>query len=495
MCVGLLYSLDVGYTRPKKNSVTTHHHGNLSIALRSNQPILSISELKYLVNERWRSRPLKKILPCRGMNFPYFIAKKVSFSGKKNFSRLIIRIAIVAIALSMTVMIASTSMIQGFKQEITTKIFGFWGHIHINDNNYIRSFESKPININQDFYPSLADVEYVEYAGKNGDYDFLGKGERSKGGISHIQRYGLKEGILEADDDIEGIILKGIWTDYNWEFLRQYMVEGEVIKFPEDEMSRDILVSESTANRLKLAVGDRLTVNFVNKNQEVKRRMTVCGIYKTGLEEYDKRFALVDLRQVQKLLDWTEDQVGGFEVFIDNIDDLDVFRYYLTEERLPLKLYAESIRFKFPGIFEWLELQNINEVVIILLMILVSIINMVTALMILILERTQMVGVLKSLGETDWRIRKIFLYYAAYIIGLGMLWGNLIGIGICLLQKQFGFIKLSEKDYYMSTAPVAMDYMTILGLNLGTMLITLLFLIIPSYLVTSIQPVQALRFK
>ncbi len=430
------------------------------------------------------------------MNFPYFIAKKVSFSGKKNFSRLIIRIAIVAIALSMTVMIASTSLIQGFKQEITTKIFGFWGHIHINDNNYIRSSESKPINVNQDFYPSLEDVEGVEYSGANGDYDFLGKGKHTKAGISHIQRYGLKEAILEADSDIEGIILKGIWTDYNWDFLEQYMLDGEVIAFPENDMSRDILISESTSHRLGLKTGDRVTVNFLGKNnQEIKRRMSVCGIYKTGLEEYDKRFALVDLRQVQKLLGWSEDEVGGFEVFIDDIDDLDVYRYYLTEERLPLKLYAESIRFKFPGIFEWLELQNINEVVIILLMILVSIINMVTALMILIIERTQMVGVLKSLGETDWRIRKIFLYYAAYIIGLGMMWGNVVGIGICLLQKHFGFIKLSEKDYYMSTAPIALDYLTIVGLNIGTMIITLIFLIVPSYLVTSIQPVQALRFK
>ncbi len=429
------------------------------------------------------------------MNFPYFIAKKVSFSGKKNFSRLILRIAIVAIALSMTVMICATSLIQGFKQEITAKIFDFWGHIHINDNNYIRSAESKPININQDFYPSLADLEGVDYAGTNGVYDFLGEGQRTKGGIEHIQRFGLKEGILETSEDIEGIMLKGIWKDYNWDVLERYIIDGEVITFPDDAMSRDILISNSTAKRLQLKVGDKLTVIFVNKNQEVKRRMSICGIYKTGLEEYDKRFALVDLRQVQKLLGWSEEEVGGFEVYIDNIDDLDVYRYYLTEEVLPLKLFAESIRFKFPGIFEWLELQNINEVVIIILMIIVSIINMITALMILILERTKMIGVLKSLGEHDWQIRKIFLYYAAYIIGLGLLWGNLIGIGLCLLQKQFGFVTLSEQDYYLSVAPIALNFFTIFCLNIGTMFITLIFLIIPSYLVTTIQPVEALRFK
>jgi len=429
------------------------------------------------------------------MNFPYFIAKKVSFSGKKNFSRLIIRIAIVAIALSMTVMIATTSLIRGFKQEITTKIFGFWGHIHINDQNIIRSFESKAVDINQTFYPSLGDLGPIGYDDSHSTYNFQNPTKQTKGGIAHIQRYGLKEGILETDEDIEGIILKGIWEDYNWQFLERYMVDGRVIEFDEEAMSRDILISNSTANRLHLAVGDKITMNFVNNNQEVKRRMNICGIYKTGLEEYDKRFALVDLRQVQRLLGWSEEEVGGFEVFIENIDDLDVFYYYLNEEVLPIKLYAETIRFKFPGIFEWLELQNINEVVIIVLMIIVSIINMITALMILILERTTMIGVLKAVGEQDWNIRKIFLYYATYIIGLGLLWGNFIGISLCLLQKKFGFIRLSEEDYYISTAPIALDMCTVLYLNVGTLVITLIFMIIPSYLVTTVQPIKALRFK
>ncbi len=429
------------------------------------------------------------------MNFPYFIAKKVSFSGKKSFSRLIIRIAIVAIALSLTVMIVSTALNQGFKYEITSKMFGFWGHIHINDNNYIRSQESKPINVHQDFYPTLADIGSIRYGGTRGNYNFQKEDKSTRGGIAHIQRYALKEGILESSTDIEGIVLKGVWKDFNWDFIGQYLVEGKPISFPDDAMSKEILISSTTANRLKLNVGDRLTVNFVNKNQEVNRRMTICGIYKTGLEEYDKRIALVDIRQVQKLHGWTEDQVVGFEVFVDNIDDLDVFRYYLTEEILPLKLYAESIPYKFPGIFDWLSLQSINEVVILLLMIIVAIINMVTALMILILERTSMIGVLKAVGEQDWNIRKIFIYYAAYIIGLGLIWGNAIGLLLCYLQKRFGFIKLNEEDYYISVAPIALDFWMIIGLNVGTMVITLIFLIVPSYLVTTIQPVKALRFK
>jgi len=440
-------------------------------------------------------RIYKSSLPCRGMNFPYFVAKKVSFSGKKNFSRLIIRIAIVAIALSLTVMIVSTALNQGFKHEITTKMFGFWGHIHINDNNYILSSESKPIKVQQDFYPSLSDLGPIQYGGSNGNYNFQKEDKWTSGGISHIQRFGLKEGIVQSRTAMDGVFLKGIWTDFNWDFMNQYLVEGVPISFPEDEMSKDILISNSTAQRLQLKVGDKLTIYFVNKGQEVARRMNVCGLYKTGLEEYDKRFALVDLRQVQRLLGWSEDEVSGFEVFVDDIDDIEVFRYYLTEEVLPLKLFAESIRYKFPGIFDWLSLQNINEVVILLLMIIVAIINMVTALMILILERTSMIGVLKAVGEQDWNIRKIFMYYAAYIIGLGLIWGNILGLSLCFIQKKFGLIKLNEEDYYMSVAPIALDFWTILLLNVGTMGVTLLFLIVPSYLVTTIQPVKALRFK
>ena len=433
------------------------------------------------------------------MNLEFFIAKKVAASGSKSFSRLIIRIAIVAIALSMTVMICASALIHGFKQEISSKIFGFWGHIHVNDINVNRSFESIPVKKNQTFYPGLDSINSIKYGGIENYFGFNENeqelDQKSVGGIEHIQTFALKEGIIKTKTDIEGVILKGIDEDFNWSFLEEYMVEGERIAFPEGSHSKDILISKSTANRLNLKLKDQFVISFVKNNDEVQRRFKVCGIYKTGLEEYDKRFALVDIRQIQRLLGWTEDQVTGFEIFVDDLEDLNVYHAYLNQEVLPARLYAETIRYKFPGIFEWLELQNINEIVIISLMLIVSIINMITALMILILERTNMIGTLKAVGQTNWGIRKIFLYYAAYIIGLGLLLGNLIGISICLLQKNFGFIKLNEKDYYLDVAPIAIDPMTLIFLNLGTMIITILFLVIPSYLVTNISPLKAIQFK
>lgn len=432
------------------------------------------------------------------MNLEFFIARKVAGTGSNGFSRIIINIAIAAIALSMTVMICATALIHGFKKEITSKIFGFWGHIHVNDINLNNTFESIPVDKDQTFYPGLDSIGRVEYSGKPMYYNFIGgegiKMKSSKGGIDHIQIFALKEGIIKNEKP-EGIILKGVWDDFKWDFLEQYFKAGRKINFPDSTMSRDILISRSTANRLEIDVDDQLTIFFVRNNQQLQRRFKVCGIYQTGLEEYDKRFALVDIRQIQKLQDWSNDQVSGFEVFLDDLDDLNVFHAYINEEILPTKLYAETIRYKFPGIFEWLELQNINEVVIISLMLIVSIINMITALMILILERTNMIGTLKALGHSDWGIRRIFLYYAAYIVVIGLLLGNLIGISICFLQKKFSIIKLREEDYYLDVAPIDLDFWTIMLLNFGTLLITLIFLLIPSYLVTKISPLKAIRFK
>lgn len=396
-------------------------------------------------------------------------------------------------------MICATSLIHGFKKEITSKIFGFWGHIHINDINLSNTFESIPVDKDQTFYPGLDSIKEVQYSGKPMYYNFqkddLTPLQETNAGIDHIQIFALKEGIIKNKKRIEGIILKGVWDDYKWDFLEQYMKEGRRINFPDTTMSKDILISRSTANRLDLNVDDNLSIFFVKNNQQLQRRFKVSGIYKTGLEEYDKRFALVDIRQIQRLQDWSKTQVSGFEVFLEDIEDLNVYHAYINEEVLPTKLYAETIRYKFPGIFEWLELQNINEVVIIALMIIVSIINMITALMILILERTNMIGTLKALGQSNWAIRNIFLYYAAYIVVLGLLWGNIIGLGICAMQKRFSIIKLREEDYYLDVAPIDIDLWTILVLNIGTLVITLLFLLIPSYLVTRISPLKAIRFK
>ena len=431
------------------------------------------------------------------MNFSYFIARKVALSGERSFSRLIIRIAVVAVALSVAVMIATNALVAGFKKQISSKIFGFWGHIHITDTDISTSLlEAYPIKINQPFYPYLDTVKHVSYIENRNFLGYEWQAEaQTKGGVSHVQVFAVKPGIIKSKSQIEGILLKGVGKDFNWQFMRQYLQEGDTLTLSDTTMSSQILISRQTANRLKVGVGDDFIVHFIQGGNQLKRRFEIAGIYKTGLEEYDKVFALVDIRQIQLLLGWQPDEVGGFEVFVDDIDDLIPITNYIYQEQLPNNLYAETIREKLPEIFEWLDLQDINEVVILSLMVIVAIINMITALLILILERTNMIGTLKALGSSNWNIRRIFLFYAAYIVIVGLFWGNLIGLGLCVLQDQFEFIKLSEENYYLAVAPVEIQFWSVLLINIGTLVVTLVFLIVPSYLVTNISPVKAIRFN
>lgn len=431
------------------------------------------------------------------MNFPSFIAKKVAFSGKKSFSNLIIRFAIITVALSISVMIISTSLMNGFKKEISSKIFGFWGHIHITDADINQSLaDTQPILKNQDFYPNLdtiGRIEYIKFVERFGRE--VEQPVKTNAGIKKIQVYALMPGIIKTDENLEGIILKGVDRDFDWSFLNDYLVEGAAISLPDSGMSREILISQQTANRLNLNLGDKFRIHFIEKGEELKRQFSVSGIYKTGIGEYDKRFAIVDIRQIQKLRKWNANEITGFEVFLEDISDLDAFDEFIYYDVLPISLYAESIKKKFREIFEWLSLQDINEYVILLLMIAVSIINMITSLLILILERTTMIGILKSLGGTNWAVRKIFLYYAGYIILMGLFWGNLIGLGLCYIQDNFGIIKLSEENYYLKVAPISIDYLKVLALNIGTLIVILISLLIPTYLVSRIDPVKAIRFK
>lgn len=429
--------------------------------------------------------------------FEFYIAHKVIRSGEQSFARLIIRIAVVAVAISTAVMICAMALIAGFKKEISGKIFGFWGHIHITDTELYQSLlEIQPIALNQPFYPSLDTLESISYPATHRFAGFQWQGlEKTHGGIRHIQAFTLKPGIIKSRNEMEGIILKGVGSDFDWEFLKSYLQEGAPFDFNQSEAGDGILISRQTANRLNVQVGDRFRVHFVEKGNQIKRSFTVSGIFKTGLEEYDSKFALVDIRKIQQLLGWEENQVGGFEVFIDDIRDLDAFSEYIYYRILPPDLYAESIRQKMPQIFEWLSLQDINEMVILTLMTIVAVINMITALLILILERTNMIGILKSLGAGNWSIRKIFLIYAAQITLKGLLWGNGLGIFLVLLQKYGRFIRLSEENYYLSYAPVHLQPMNLLLLNVGALIIILLFLIVPSYLVTRISPIRAIRFS
>lgn len=437
-------------------------------------------------------------LICR-LNLPLFLARRIAFAPGNNFSRLIIRIAIVAVALSVAVMIAATSLIAGFKSEISRKIFEFWGHIHISDTGYSLSFEPRPISRDQDFYPSLDTItslpaDLLSELKTDGACPDLRR-TVPYGGVRHIQAFAHKPGIIRTKTDMEGILLKGVGADFDWQNLAPYLLEGRPIARNDTAPSRDIIISRQTADRLQVGVGDKFIVYFVKEGEQLKRLFQICGIYKTGLEEYDRKFALCDLGQVQNLLGWRPDEVAGFEIWLDDIRDIDAYNCFIYSEVLPDSLLCVSIRDKFPAIFEWLELQDYNEIVILGLMLLVAIINMITALLVLVLERTTMVGVLKALGETNGRVRQVFLYHAALITLTGMFWGNLIGLGFCWLEDKYRFIRLNEADYYLAYAPVKFNWLPIVGINVCTLLITVLFLILPSLIVSKIAPVRVIQFK
>ncbi len=414
---------------------------------------------------------------------------------------MIMRIAIVSIAISLSVMIITTALITGFKHQITEKIFGFWGHMHITDSNISLTREPRPIDMSQAFYEELQDVGAVEYQTPvevlgyeiEGQYNL----NSTTGGIQHVHSFAMAPAILSTKNEFEGIVIKGIGPDYDWDRMNPFLKSGsELSGLASDSIpSKGLFVSQKTADRLKLEIDQKIIVHFIRDGKELKRAMKISGIYNTGLGEYDKKFALADIRYVQEVFGWEKNQVGGLEVFVDDLEDLDIMTEYVYYNVLPSNLYAENIRDKFPNIFEWLGLQDINEVVILSLMVVVSIINMITALLILIRERSKMVGTLKALGATNWSVRKIFLYHAMYIISRGLFWGTFIGVLVCLIQKYSGIITLDESNYYLSVAPIQLDFLTVLLINLGTLILTMIFLILPTFIITRIEPIRVLRFE
>ncbi len=362
----------------------------------------------------------------------------------------------------------------GLQRKIKEKISGFNGHVQIaryEDNN--SHITLNPVSTDQDFYPNFTSVE----------------------GIKSVQTYATKGGVIRTETDFEGIILKGVSQDYDWSFFDDYLMKGELIKIS-GEMSSDVLISKITADRLGFEVGDTFNTFFVKDDPGKApnvRVFTVKGIYNSGFQEFDENYVIGDIKQIQRLNKWEKHQVGGFEVLLTNFDELQLKGRDIYEN-VAATLNAQTIGEKYPAIFEWLDLFDTNIYVILGIMILIAGINMITALLVLILERTQMIGILKALGNDNWSIRKIFLYNAAYLIAVGLFWGNLIGIAVLLLQKYFGVVKLNPETYYVNQAPVYLDFGYILLLNLGTMALCLLMLLIPSHIVSKISPVKAIRF-
>ena len=407
------------------------------------------------------------------MNTSLFIAKRL-FTAKENnnnYTRPIIRIAILAIALSMTVMLLSIAIVTGFKQQIRDKVIGFGSHIQITAYTDNQSYETEPISILQDFYPDITNDE----------------------GIKHIQVYATKAGIVKTKDEIHGVVLKGISDDYDWQFFKENLVSGDIFNIDDSLISEQILISESISKTLRLNVDDNFVIYFV-QNPPMVRKFTISGIYSTELEEFDKLYILGDIKHIQKLNNWDKTEIGGFEITINNFEDLDK-QTEIIYKKIGYDLFAQNIKEKNPQIFDWLNLQNLNVNVIIILMLIVGGINMITALLILILEQTKLIGILKALGATNWSVRKVFLYNALYLIGKGLFWGNLIGLGIAFLQKYFKLLSLDESTYYMSKVPINLDFFSIISLNFGTLVVCYLILIIPSIIITKITPIKAIKFE
>ncbi len=406
------------------------------------------------------------------MNIEFFIAHRIVSRTKGNFSRPVVRIAIIAIALGFTVMFISVAILKGFQQEIREKVIGFGGHIQISRFTENSTLEPQPVEKHQPFLKVLNQTP----------------------GIRHIQVYGIKAGIIKTRDQIQGVVLKGIGKDFDWTFFKKRIVEGNTFTVGDTGRTNDILISRKLAQLLSLKLHDDLRMYFISGNNTLARKFNICGIYETGLEEFDNLYLIGDIHHIQKLNGWTLDQVGGFEVLINDFDDIDrlgKFVYHQTG----FSLDASTIRQRYPQIFDWLELQDINVLIILILMIMVSAITMISTLLILILERTNMIGILKSLGMTSSGIREIFLYNAIYIIGIGLLAGNILGSGFCLLQKYFGLVTLPQESYYVSVVPVYLGGWNIVLLNIFTILICYLMLVIPSFIVTRISPVKAIRFS
>jgi lipoprotein-releasing system permease protein len=406
------------------------------------------------------------------LNTEYFIARRIAIKSERTFSKLIVRIAIAGVMLSLAVMMLSVAIIKGFKTEIQEKVRGFVGDVRIFKLDLNNSFELTPFVASP---KTLSDLK------KNKD-------------IAYFQPYATKPAIISANDEVEGINFKGIDSNYNWDYIHKHLVSGRIINFADSaKATKEILISSFTANRLKLKTGDNFIMYFV-QNPPRKRPFKIVGIYNIGVEEIDKSFVLGDINIIRRLNNWHANEIGGIEIKLKDFGRLQTVsdKIYSTME---INLKSESVREYFPNIFTWLSLLDVNTRVLLILMMIVGVINMITALLIMILERTNMIGMLKAFGMTDYSIMKIFLYNALYLVGIGLLLGNILGLGLAFIQQYTHVFKLNQGSYYLSYVPVELHLTDILLLNVATIVICFTVLILPSLLVSRVSPLKAIRFK
>ncbi len=409
------------------------------------------------------------------MNWSAYIARKIITAPQQSFSKFIIRLSVVATGVSVAAMLITLCLVNGFQETVSQKVFSFWGHIHVEEYSQSRSImaEEEGFAANDSLSNAIVRIP----------------------GVVHVQPFATKSAILKKDETFNGVILKGIDASFDWKHFNSFMKSGVGIDLTDTSYSRQIVLSQKMANDFKININDTLLLYFLRSESNIQyRKVKVAGIFKTGIEEYDQSFAMADIRLLRKMNLWDSSRIGGYEVWVNDLKNLDTVNEKIFN-LLPNGLNSQTIRKQYPNIFDWLDVQHQTKWIVITIMAIVAIINLITCLLILVLERTKMVGLLQSLGSGNGSIRKIFLWYASYISLVGITLGCCLGLGLCWAENQFHFLTMDEATYYVSYAPVAYNWLQIGFVLLGTMLICFLALILPSYLVSRITPVKALRFQ
>ncbi len=414
------------------------------------------------------------------MKTELFIARKILFSkdGEKNVSPPAIRVAIVSIALGLIIIILAVSIVVGFKEEVAGKVIGFGSHIQISNIKNTNSYETEPTAFTAGFIDSVAHFP----------------------NIAHVQPFATMPGIIKTDDEVHAVILKGVDENYDWDFFQSNLIDGDVLNIVPDSTTTQVLISKVIADKLNFAAGDSFVTYFIQEPIRA-RKFSIAGIYQTNFSDYDKLFVFADIKQIRRLNGWTKNESSGLELLVSDYDKLDQTAYDMYFELAGRTdsngnpFYVRSIKELNPMIFHWLDVLNINVVVILVLMLIVAGFSMISGLLIIIIERANMIGVLKSLGENNASIRKLFLIVSVFLIGRGLLWGNIIAFALCFIQSRFGIIKLDPVDYYLSAVPVHYNLWYVLLINLGTLLVTFLMLIGPSYIIAKISPAKTIRFE
>ena len=411
------------------------------------------------------------------MNTASFIARRIAFNRERSFSRFIIRLAIAATAISVAVMIMTLAFVNGFQEAVSQKIFSFWGHLRVQHYEQYKAAiaEESPILKNDTIVSELYKIE----------------------GVRQVQSFATKYAILKTPESIEGVLFKGVGKEYDFSSMQQFLTAGRWVKFNDSSYSREIVISEYTANQLQLKINDRVLIYFFKGEDQKPRpdKLTIVGLYKTNMEEYDKLYAIGDLTLVQRLNGWNAGEIGGYEIFLDDYHSMDKVNNEIFES-LPAEWGSKTIRDIYPNIFDWLQLQDVNRDVVLGVMIIIAIINLITCLIIMVLERTRMIGVLKAVGATDWTVQKIFTMQGVIITAVGIFLGLVIGLGICVLQQKTGFLTFwDENAYYMLVVPVKIIWWEVLLVVVGTLMVCTFTLLIPSLVSRRIQPARAVQFR